>query len=113
MDQRENNKPFSKEVYTIIKLEKISDFQKEWDLGNWIFALRYYLKNLNITTKNFLNLENLDSHLSKVSQSDLRVLNWALKPTILALIQSIFLEHPCEGVRLIVASYLSEIIKTT
>lgn len=97
----------------ILQLEQIRDLQKEWEVGNWLFALGFGLKNLKMTAKTFLNLEKLESHLSKVSQSNLRALNWALIPAMLALIHPRFLEHPCEGVRLIVASCLSEIIKIT
>ena len=87
--------------------------QKEWEVGNWLFALGSGLKNLKMTTKTFLYLEKLESHISKVSQSDLRVLNWALKPIMLSFIHPRFLEHPYEGVSLIVASCLGEIIRIT
>lgn len=38
---------------------------------------------------------------------------WALKPTMLALIKPKFLEYPCEGVTLPVASCLSSIMMLT
>ena len=69
------------------------------------------MKILEVIVKALLKLEKLDSLLYEVNQSDWRSLNWALKPSMLALIQPKFLEHPCEGVRLIVASCLCEIIK--
>lgn len=38
---------------------------------------------------------------------------WALKPTMLALLHPNFLEEPCEGVRLLVVSCLSNIMRLT
>lgn len=58
-------------------------------------------------------LKELDSYLSKVDQSDCRLLNWALQPSMLALVQHKFMEHLHKDVRLAVASCLSEITRIT
>ena len=60
----------------------------------------------------FPMLEKLESCLSNIEQSDWS-LNWALEPFMLALVQAIFLEHPSERVKLIVASCFSDILSIT
>lgn len=66
-----------------------------------------------VATKAILKLEELASLLSKVHQSDGKILVWSLKPTMLTLIQHNFLENPCVGVKLLVASCLSSIMMLT
>ena len=60
----------------------------------------------------FPMLEKLESCLSKVEQSDWS-LNWALDPSMLALVQARFLEHQSERVKLITASCFSDILRIT
>ena len=67
------------------------------------------LKFLDVLSK----LEGLSLYLSKVDQSDWRLLNWALQPSMLALVQHRLIEHPHKDVRLTMASCLSEILRTT
>ena len=71
-------------------------------MGNWIYALGMDLKS-GRSENDFPMLEKLESCLSKVEQSDWR-LNWALGPSMLALVQARFLEHPSERVKLIATS---------
>lgn len=58
-------------------------------------------------------LEELDTCLFKVGQPEWKKLNLVLKPSMLALIQPKFWEHPCEEVKLTVASCLNKIIALT
>ena len=58
-------------------------------------------------------LDELDALLSNVNQLERKKLIWALKPAMLALIQHKFLAELCEGVRLPVASCLSNIMRLT
>jgi len=51
--------------------------------------------------------------LSPIEKSDWKRVGWALKPSMIVLIQPMFLEHSCENVRLTVASCLSWIIALT
>ena len=71
------------------------------------------MKHINITWRILSKLKEIDELLSKVKQTDGRKLIWALKPCMLALIQPKFLEEPCEGFRLPVASSLSNIMRLT
>lgn len=65
---------------------------------------------MGVTIKSLLKLEELASLLSKVDQSNGKSLNWALKPSMLALVQHKYLKHPCIWVKLLVASCLSSIM---
>lgn len=80
--------------------------------GAKLFALGSELQR----TKSAINLhklEELDTCLSKVGQREWKELSWALKPSMLALIQPKLWQHPCEEVRLTVASCLNTIIVLT
>jgi len=68
---------------------------------------------MKITWKVLFKLDELDALLSEVSQLEGEKLIWALKPAMLAFIQHKFLEEPCEGVRILVASCLSNIMRLT
>lgn len=68
---------------------------------------------MRFTWKVFFKLEELDELLSKIDQWEGKKLMWVLKPTMLALIQPEFLEEPCEGIKLLVASCLSNIMRLT
>ena len=64
-------------------------------MGNWFYALGMDLK-CGRSENDFPMLEKLESCLSKVEQFDWS-LNWALEPSMLALVQARFLEHPSES----------------
>lgn len=81
----------------------------EKEVGNWLYALGMDFKS-GKSENDFPMLEKLESYLSKVQQSDWS-LNWALEPSMLALVQARFLEHPRERVRLIAASCFSDILR--
>ena len=76
-------------------------------MGNWLYALGMDLKSGRLEN-DFPMLEKLESCLSKVKKSNWS-LNLALEPSMLALVEARFLEHPSERIKLIVASCLSEI----
>lgn len=78
-------------------------------MGNWLYALGMELKTRR-SKNDFFTLEKLESCLSKVEQSDWS-LNWALELVMLALVPARFLEHPCERVKLIIASCFSDILR--
>ena len=80
-------------------------------MGQWLYAPGIDLKS-GRSENDFPMLEKLESCLSKVEQSDWS-LNWALEPSMLALVQARFLEHPSERVKLIVASCFSDILRIT
>lgn len=84
------------------------DLQKDKELGNWLFILGSDLKVGR--SRDGLTLEELETHLSKVDQSDWS-LNWTLEPAMLALVQARFLEHPGEKAKLIIASCFSDILR--
>ena len=87
--------------------------QKKHELGYKIYALGTDLRCMGVTTKSILKLEELASLLSKVHQSDGKSLICDLKLAKLSLTQHKFLEHPCVGVKLPVASCLSNIMMLT
>ena len=80
-------------------------------MGNWLSALGMDLKNGRLED-DFPMLEKLESCLSKVEQSNW-CLNWALQPSMLALVQARFFEHPSERVKLIASSCFSDILRIT
>ena len=115
MDQNPKlkNKPLSKGIHTLLQQEPPKDLKEEHELGHKIFKLGSNLKLMKITWRVLSKLDELDELLSKVSQLEGKKLIWALKAAMLALIQHKFLEEPCEGVRLPVASCLSNTMRLT
>lgn len=107
---RQIKKPFSKGVHITLQHNQLRDLQNEKEVGNWLFVLGSDLKFMKIGDVLY-QLEELDAYLSKVVHSNWKILSWALKPSMLALIQRKFMEHPCKEVRLVVTSYLFEIIR--
>ena len=71
------------------------------------------LKHMKVTWKVLFKLDELDALISEVNQLGGKKLIWALRPDMLALIQAKFLEEPCEGDRLPVASCFSNIMRLT
>ena len=63
--------------------------------------------------KALFKLDELDALFNEVNQIEGKKLIWALKSTMLSLIQHKFLEEPCEGVTLLVAACLSNSMKLT
>lgn len=82
-------------------------------IGHKILGLGIDLKHMKMTWRVMSKLDELNELLSKISQEEGKKLIWALKSAMLALIQPKFLEEPCEGVRLPVASCLNNIMKLT
>lgn len=105
------SRPFSKEIHAIFTHEQLKDLQKEPEIGHKILALGTNLKLMRVAWKIFFKLDELDALLSKVRQLEGKKLIWALKLAMLALIQPKFVEEPCEGVRLPVASCLNNIMR--
>ncbi|GLJ36608.1 hypothetical protein SUGI_0736100 [Cryptomeria japonica] len=103
---------FSKEFNDTFNGDQPRDLQKK-EVGSWLYTIGLGLESLKLSNDVLSKLEELDSYLSKADQSDWRILNWALKPSMLALVQHRLLEHPCEEVRLAVASCHNEIIRMT
>ena len=103
---KQNNRPFSKEVHNFLQQRPPRNLQNEREVENWLYALGMDLKS-GRSENDFLMFEKLESCLSKVEQSDWS-LNWALEPSMLALVQARFLEHRSERVKLIAASCFSE-----
>ena len=64
---------------------------------------------MKMTWRVMSKIDELNELFSKVSQLEGNKLIWALKLAMLALIQPKFLEEPCEGFRLPVASCLSNL----
>jgi len=52
------------------------------------------LKHMRVTVKALFKLDELDALLFEVNQLEGKKLLWALKPTMLALIQPEFLQYP-------------------
>ncbi|GLJ21254.1 hypothetical protein SUGI_0390130 [Cryptomeria japonica] len=104
---------FSKEFNDTFNGDQLRDLQKEKEIGNWLFLIGLQLESMKFHDGVLSKLEELDSYLSKVDQPDWRLLNWALQPSMLTLVQHKFMEHPHKDVRLAVASCLSEITRIT
>jgi len=60
-----NNKPFSKEMHTILQQEWP---QEEHEMGHKIFALGTNSKHMSVRGKVLLKLDELDALLTKVNQ---------------------------------------------
>lgn len=110
---RQNNKSFSRVAYGILQQEPPKDLQKGQELGHKIFALGTDLKHMRVTVKALSKLDELDEIPSKIDWLEGKKLMWALKPTMLALIQHKFFGETCKGIRLLVASCLIYIMKLT
>ena len=82
-------------------------------IGHKILGLGTDLKHMNMTWRVMSKLDELNEILSKISQVEGKKLIWALKPSMLALIQPKFLKEPCKRVILPVALCLSNIMKLT
>ena len=104
------NITLSKGILSMLQQEQP---QREHEIGYKILALGTDLRCMGVTTKSLLKLEELASLLSKVHQSDGKILIVALKPTVLALIQHKFLENSCIGFKLLVAFCLISIMMLT
>jgi len=86
--------------------------QKGQEIRHKILALGTDLKHTTVTWKVIFKPDELDALLSEVNLEGKKLM-WVLRPAMLALIQHKFLEEPREGVRLPVASCLSNIIRLT
>ena len=104
------NISFSKGILTLLQQEHP---QKENELGYKIYAFGKDFRFMGFSIKAFFKLEQLASLLSKVDQIDGKSLIRALKPAMLALVQHMYLENPCIGVKLLFISFLSSIVMLT
>jgi len=68
---------------------------------------------MKVTWKVLFKLDEMNALISELNQLEGKKLIWALRLAMLSLIQHKFLEEPCEGVRLPVASCLSHIRRLT
>ena len=101
---------FSQKVHVILQQSK--DIREEDVTSKCLFELGSKL--LGTKPKDvLLQLDTLNAALSLIKKSKWEGSSWALKPSMLALIQPRFLEHSCEKVRLTVAFCLSKIIALT
>ena len=112
-ETKQNSRPLSRGICAILQKGQPKDLQEELGIGHKISDLGRELKHMRATWRMLYKLDELDTLLSEMKQSEGRKLIWALKPAMLALIQPKLLEEPCEGVSLLVASCLSSVMRLT
>lgn len=103
---------FSKEFNGTFYGVHLRDIWKEMKIGNELCCLGWQLEQ-KITSSMLAELNEINSYLSRIDQADCRLFNWAMQPTMVALVQHRFMNHPLRDVRLAVASCLSEITRIT
>ena len=107
------NRVFSKEFNDTFNGEQLRDFQKETEIGNKLYCFGLQLQSMKHRRDILAKLEEIDLYLTRIDQADCMLLNWAIQPSMVALVQPRFMKHSCGDVRILVASCLSEIIRIT
>ena len=101
---------FSKEFNGTFNAEQIRDLPKEMEVGNWLYMAGLRLDSINSLDTIHQELEVIEMYLTRVKQADCRLLNPALQPTMVTLVQLEFMEHPQKEMRLVVALCFSAIM---
>ena len=114
IDQNDSKsrRPFSKRVHLILQRKQLGEVKEGQRRRSNLFALGFELQQTK-SAIDLHNLEELDTFLSKVGQPEWKKLSWALKQSMLALIQPKLWEHPDEEVKLTISSCLSRVVALT
>ena len=106
------NQVFASEFNDTFNGEQLRNLQKEKQLG-WLYILGLQLEHMESSNDVLSRLKEIETYLTNVEQTDCRLPNWAIQPSMVTLVQPKFMEHPHKDVRLLVASYLKEIMRIT
>lgn len=78
---------FLKEFNDTFNGHQLQNLQKEHEAGNSLYVIGLQLPTTKSMDALLPKLHELETFLSKIDQPDCRLLNWALQPSMIALLQ--------------------------